>query len=234
MNANMSAPFPLFTEECVKEIYDILHNEDIKSKCVFTSEIAPYVYRGLCKYSQFVKDLWTSPHIENIASSIMKTNVKYHPMLYERGHCNISMHKSKKTFDWHYDSQPYVLIVLLSTPPCGDDNCTFYKDCDNNVCSLSFPKAGYARILKGSTVEHCVNANYEYRTTMITSLVSDMHTDYTNLDYAKTYTPQFPLYTEYVLYRLSNLKNIINESLDSEEQRTKALHEINMITREFE
>ena len=234
-----SKPFPLFTKECIEQISVILERPSVREKCLFKSEIAPFVYRGLCKHSEFIKDIWSSRYIEEVASNIMETGLKFHPMLYERGHCNVSKSaiKNGKAFDWHYDSQPYVLIVLLSEPSGGVDNCTFYKDASSDsIYALPFPGAGYARILKGSEVEHCVHANYDNRMTMITSFVSTSNslTDFTNLKFAKTYSPSLSLYAEFILYRLDNMESILSE-YDSLPPLLiqKCFHEINHMKNEL-
>tara|TARA_E500000178_G_C16922361_1_gene707830 strand:- start:84 stop:833 length:750 start_codon:yes stop_codon:yes gene_type:complete len=230
-NNIVSNCFKFLTKDCVNIINDILDEDHIQKNCKFSSEIAPKVYRGLYQNNNFIKDLWDCKEITDQISKTMNNKLKIHPMLYERAHVNCTNieKKEKHIFNWHFDSQPYVFVTLLNSENKNDYSTQYYLD--GKYYNLEFPGPGYAYILKGSEVEHCVLPNIGKRTSMITSFVPESiyENDNTNLNISKTYTPKNELLLDFTRYKLNRIENMIKNNIDSE----KTLKELDDLKNEI-
>jgi len=172
-------------------------------------------------------------------------------MLYERAHVNVQtneitipseVEEAKKKeqepiFGWHTDSQPFVCIVMLSSPPPDAmGGQTYVKKASGEIVKLSFPSAGYAYLLQGSVLPHAAMPalNYE-RETMITSFVPTdaRFRECTNLDLAINYSPIEETLREfvghkrnYVKKRLGLLDDIDPSSVEGVEQIEKVIDDL--------
>lgn len=91
--------------------------------------------------------------------------------------------KTSFTIDqWHFDSVPYVLIILLSDPTTFEGGILEFEY-DNKINQVDFPNIGYAFFMKGSEIRHHVTKLlFGKRITLINSYMDkDDHDDITNL-----------------------------------------------------
>lgn len=210
-----TAPFPLLSKEGVEKIRSELFSEAIQNHCHFSSERTPSVLRGVCQYSRFIYDLWRSESIERCLSEALNYPIKPHPMDYELGHINIQIQSSHENVDdWHYDSYPFVCVLMLSDSQTMQGGELMILDGHNNQIPIKIPEAGWAVLLQGQYVKHCARKalNTPERITMVTSCIpaNPMVTEYSTLAMSKNYSDLERLGYEWSSYRLGSLKEKIN------------------------
>ena len=229
----MCEPFRLLTDEGVAMVRDEV--ERLRELTRGSSPMAPNVLRAVGDFSPFLYDLTSSEELATLVSNAVRTSVIAHPMTSERAHVNMSLPIGGSSslfappprttaaaaaaaedeaslgfqFDWHFDSQPFVCIMMLSDMPehpVGGQ--TLIRKSNGEVVKLQYPGAGYAYILQGSAIEHlALSASNYNRVTMITSFIgADPATrDLSDLRCSSTYTHHGWVASEYVRYRLQRL-----------------------------
>lgn len=108
-----SDSFVFLTPECVRILLDILdsHADKIQS----SDRISSYL-RGLGYHSSFLRNLCYSASVLEYLQSITGLNLMPHYLFSNVGHVNIGLPNQRDVDHWHYDSVPYVLILLLTDP----------------------------------------------------------------------------------------------------------------------
>ncbi|EGV63717.1 hypothetical protein PSN45_004214 [Yamadazyma tenuis] len=166
-------PFPLFT----KEACDMMKWESFQLKCLDKYGRLPKLARGftsldfqICGYinhAPFTKAAWTHPRTQEILNNIAGINLKI-MFDYEIAHINASLINKDfpvgqkmgeeadmaTIYDWHYDSNSFVIVLMLSTNDDMIGGKTGLIDGNERVISISEPKVGYACLLQGRVVRH--------------------------------------------------------------------------------
>eukprot|EP01084_Bolivina_argentea_P275344 469561_1 len=216
-------PFQLLTEECIDIIRNEVLSNDIIDNCYYSSQIAPLVIRRPNKYSKFLYDLFHSKELIDMLNKITNTTLRIHPMQFEQAQCNIQSKQNQNVFDWHYDSQDFVLIIMLSDIPSnaiGGGTLLEYYDHDQNITKykeLLFSNPGTAYFMQSNQVRHAANYAQNYiRITMVTSYMYDNITNHdpSSITIAKYYTDHKELMNEYLDYRLDDLINKTQHNKD--------------------
>uniref|UniRef100_A0A0G4GDU6 Fe2OG dioxygenase domain-containing protein n=1 Tax=Chromera velia CCMP2878 TaxID=1169474 RepID=A0A0G4GDU6_9ALVE len=125
--------------------------------------------------------------------------------------------EDEPVFCWHKDSQPFVLVCMISDVPAGARGGeTAVKHADSTVLRLTFPAAGYAYLLQGSAIDHAaLPARNFQRVTMITSYVpaETSMAEWTDLRLASLYSDRRELGDEFLLYRARRLQERLDRAL---------------------
>jgi len=168
------------------------------------------------QYSPFLDSLYNNQALTNLVSQIIGIDVIPHPVSLEHCHVNVQMPKKNNdlVFGWHYDSQPFVLIVMLSdVPQNAKGGGTLIQDRQGNVTELTFPEAGYGYVLQGSFILHAANSAENWcRATTITSYIPRdfiQCNEFSALQTTTTYTDHNVLAKQYFGYRLETLQKKI-------------------------
>lgn len=112
--------------------------------------------RGLGYVSSFIKSLGDHPDVLDYLSLLTGISLIPHYLFSNIGHVNIgTSSQNQNVDDWHYDSVPYVLIILLTSPTEFDGGHLEYVK-DDGILRITFPEAGYALFMKGSEIRHRV------------------------------------------------------------------------------
>lgn len=168
-------PFPLFT----KEACDIMKWEAFQKENVAKYGKLPIMSKGcsstdvqVCGYtknSPFTVAAWKHPKTQDIINKF--AGVRLQIMFdYEIGHINASLIDSKKpvgavlrkeegkdpkaVFNWHYDSNSFSVVLMLSTNDEMEGGKTGLKNGNEDIVYVNGPKVGYATILQGRVVKH--------------------------------------------------------------------------------
>jgi hypothetical protein len=280
-NVLLTDAFPFLSKAAVAIVRQ--EAQRLREKCQFTSSMAPVVFRGLAKHSAFIRAMFLeNPALVEKVSEAMGVDLIPHPTMYEIAHMNSNRSDPEDTelrgqrekkqsqddeagsdedqiFKWHFDSQPYVMVLLLSDPgPEGDKNTVYIDEQvqaptkeqqqidmhegDEAISqgvrkSLCFPAEGYAYVIKGSELRHCVTScKGRLRLSMVTSWVHrDVRLpDPSNLYISGQYTPYLPLLRDYVTYRSDRVRQLLllaaQENTDLTAEITRELDAIQEAT----
>ncbi|KAL1972380.1 hypothetical protein VTN31DRAFT_6794 [Thermomyces dupontii] len=92
----VSEPFPLFSEEAVKQMRAEVLSENVWKHYRYSSNLSPCQLRGYAaEYAPFVYDAWKSPEVLAIVSKIAGVDL-VPAMDWEIGHVNISMYTEEE------------------------------------------------------------------------------------------------------------------------------------------
>ncbi|CUM66563.1 uncharacterized protein PRCAT00004232001 [Priceomyces carsonii] len=173
----VSDPFPLFTEEAC----EIMKWEAFQRKSVTKYGKLPIMSKGgtstdvqVCGYTDyapFTVAAWKHPKTQAIIDKF--AGVELQIMFdYEIAHINASLidqskprgkiapsksgkdKDSKAVFDWHYDSNSFSVVLMLSTNDEMEGGKTGLRAGNEEVVFVDGPKVGYATILQGRVVKH--------------------------------------------------------------------------------
>lgn len=169
----MCDPFPLFTEEAC----DMMKWEAFQLECLDRYGRLPRLAKGstsldfqICGYinkAPFTKAAWTHPRTQAIINKIAGIDLKI-MFDYEIAHINASLinrdypvgeklgNEADMTsiYDWHYDSNSFVIVLMLSTHDDMIGGKTGLIDGNENIQTINDPKVGHASILQGRVVRH--------------------------------------------------------------------------------
>lgn len=166
-------PFPLFTPEAVAimkwEAFRPEALRDYGRKSGKAVEVAPTDFQ-ICGYihqAPFTKAAWTHPETIAIISKLAGVELKF-MFDYEICHINANlvdesrpvgeMVRSKDSaasvYDWHFDSNSFVVVLMLSAPEDMMGGSTGLEDGNGNVLYVEGPREGYATVLQGRVVRH--------------------------------------------------------------------------------
>ena len=166
-------PFPLFTEEACS----IMKWEAFQTECLTKYGRLPKFAKGntrldlqVCGYidrAPFTKSALTHPETQRIINKIANVDLKI-MFDYEICHINSSLIDGRypvgaklgeesdlsTVYDWHYDSNSVVLVLMLSTSDDMIGGKTGLKDGNENIVLINEPKIGYASLLQGRVIKH--------------------------------------------------------------------------------
>jgi len=171
--------FPFLTPESIQILHQIINSHSDK---IQSNDRISFYLRGLGYHSSFLRDLCYSPPILQYLRHITGIELIPHYLFSNVGHVNIGLPNQKDVDHWHYDSVPYVLILLVTDPMTFEGGILEYEK-ESRVFQVRFPHAGYAFFMKGSEIRHHVTTLHSGRRwTLINSYMDKKETrDTTNL-----------------------------------------------------
>jgi hypothetical protein len=184
-----SAPFRVLSDEGVRAMREAIYNNE---RFAQTTDRAPKVLRGLGYRSSFIRDFTYSPQVLEHLSHMSGNPVHPHDMPLNIAHVNFGEIGNEQPVDeWHLDSVPYVMVVLLSDATdmqggnlqvarLGDAKETLKKIAIDgidmkDVDVVNYPGPGYAIFMQGSRIAHGVtpvSSAREPRLTLVNSYQS--------------------------------------------------------------
>ncbi|KAF1983144.1 hypothetical protein K402DRAFT_339024 [Aulographum hederae CBS 113979] len=115
---------------------------------------------------------------------------------------------------WHYDSYPYVCVLMLSHTEGMVGGETYIKRGDGSTAKIEGPQLGYACMLQGGEVQHLAARaiGVKERITTITSYRAATVGTYDSSYIAnvRPYTSRSALYSDWTLYRLAKMREEIS------------------------
>ncbi|KIW52264.1 hypothetical protein, variant [Exophiala xenobiotica] len=126
--------------------------------------------------------------------------------------------KSSSIIPWHYDSYPYVCVIMLSDTDGMLGGETYIKTGDGVPMKVEGPSLGYGVILQGGEVEHlaarCMGV--KERISTITSFCADVPGAYdsSHITNVRYYSDRPTLYKQWTEFRLEKMKREIDSLLD--------------------
>ncbi|KAE8151049.1 hypothetical protein BDV25DRAFT_139206 [Aspergillus avenaceus] len=235
-----SVPFPFLSEEGVCAYRRAMIQPEILSRCAQPYGTGTFILRNLAKHSRFIRDLWTHPETNRIISEvagapltiIMSTEIG-HTNIQSAGHtvddlirelkveprrapANVVEYEDsdplhdRPVIPWHYDSYPYVAVVMLSDTTHMIGGETLIKKGDGSAVKVEGPALGYCVVLQGGQVEHLAAraSGTTERITTITSYRAAVDGIYDNsyISNVRPYSCLPDLYIEWISYRLEKMK----------------------------
>ncbi|KAF4471287.1 hypothetical protein FALBO_1796 [Fusarium albosuccineum] len=225
-----SEPFPLFSEEAIKQMRAEIFSEPVLEKCQYASTFNANMVRGMGhELAPFTYDAWHSP--ETLAKISEVAGVEVVPAFdFDVANINISVNSEKNaevslgenklrdgadndnlsSVAWHYDSFPFVCVVMMSdcTGMVGGE--TAVRKPNGEIIKVRGPSTGTAVILQGRYIEHqALKAlGGRERITMVTSLrpKSPFVRDESVLTGVRGISNLDELYHQYSEYRLEILE----------------------------
>ncbi|KAL2672639.1 hypothetical protein Neosp_013352 [[Neocosmospora] mangrovei] len=240
-----SEPFPLFSEEAIKQMRAEIFSETVLEKCQYASTFNANMVRGMGhELAPFTYDAWHSP--ETLAKISQVAGVEVIPAFdFDIANINISVsddtnaeisigenklrdgadNDNLSSVAWHYDSFPFVCVVMMSdcTGMVGGE--TAVRKPNGEVIKVRGPSTGTAVILQGRYIEHqALKAlGGRERITMVTALrpKSPFIRDESVLTGVRGISNLDELYHQYTEYRLEILEERLRAK--SKEERKLAL-----------
>ncbi|KAL4922002.1 hypothetical protein BDW62DRAFT_217849 [Aspergillus aurantiobrunneus] len=176
----ISEPFRLFTEDAIRQMRAEIFSDPVLADCQYASTFCTNMIRGMGHgRAPFIYDVWKSPEVLAKVSAIAGVDLipawdyeianinvaaKDDPAeTTENGHGNSMASESgavkpvnndKPAFAWHFDSFPFVCVVMLSdcTEMVGGE--TAIKMPTGEVKKVRGPDMGYAVVMQGRYLEH--------------------------------------------------------------------------------
>ncbi|KAM0544719.1 hypothetical protein ACHAPJ_011707 [Fusarium lateritium] len=194
-----SDPFPLFSEEAIKQMRAEIFSPPVLENCQYASTFNANMVRGMGHdMAPFTYDAWHCP--ETLAKISQVAGVEVVPAFdFDVANINISVSDEKaaevsfgedkarvdatkandgadndtlSSVAWHYDSFPFVCVVMMSdcTGMVGGE--TAVRKPNGEIIKVRGPSTGTAVILQGRYIEHqALKAlGGRERITMVTSL----------------------------------------------------------------
>eukprot|EP01084_Bolivina_argentea_P006758 12790_1 len=210
-------PIRLLSDEAIDIIHHELNQPKILNNCYYYNINNPdqFIIRGLHKYSPFMEQLMNSKELTQLLSFIVGIELDVYPMQFERGTIVLQQYpnNTENIFTWHYDSQPFTLLIMISDPVYNsnfDVSCggTLYQDGCNNIHEIVYPESGYGSIMQSSKVYHCSNYSKNYlRAMFTTSYRKKNKLNWGNVKVASQYTPFKPLLADFIKGKFSDLES---------------------------
>jgi hypothetical protein len=198
-NLAYTAPFQYLSDAGVTVVRKIIDDNKKFSASFGDGMRVPVSLRGLGYRSQFIRDLNCCPVANGLLAKFAGVDLVPHSYETSWGHCNIGVLGDTRAVDqWHIDSVPFVLVVLLSdlTGASGGElevvkkvpfQAAFdrIKETGNQVpademLQVAYPGLGWAILMQGSHFVHHVTPvahAKEARITMVNSYQCP-HPDY--------------------------------------------------------
>ncbi|KAI5236051.1 hypothetical protein E4T43_08866 [Aureobasidium subglaciale] len=245
-------PFKLLSMEGVMAYRRAILRREVFEQCAGYPFPGTVTLRNVAKASQFVRDLWTHPKTIEIVSNVLGVKAEV-IMDTEIGHTNIQVSgsgdvlsqltiqpsqearpltKEEEAYDplsgssvipWHYDSYPFVAIIMLSdtTHMKGGETYISAKD-----IQAARPSLGTAVILQGGQVKHLAARTFgsSERITTITSFrAADIgRWDNSWLANLRSYDNLPELYSQWSLYRLKKMRDELDAAVTKIETANKS------------
>lgn len=247
-------PFPLFTEEAVQIMRkEILNKETFLkyARTLFNStsgldcSIRGYAKNGDNVETPFIYDAWTHPKTLELISIMAGVELEI-IMDYEIGSINIGMNPEgaeesstsgkdmRAIVDWHYDSYPFVCVLMLSDTTNmvgGETSLRMGKvgDEPQKIAAVPGPQSGNAAMLQGRLIEHIAPSpeGATERITMVTSFRaknplttedSILATVKPEVSFGSRYNQFYP---QWIKYRSEIIKQRLNHLNDKIEEESK-------------
>ncbi|KAH7253193.1 hypothetical protein B0J15DRAFT_560300 [Fusarium solani] len=233
-----SEPFPLFSEEAIKQMRAEIFSETVLEKCQYASTFNANMVRGMGhELAPFTYDAWHSP--ETLAKISQVAGVEVVPAFdFDIANINISVSDDKNaeisigenklrdgadndnlsSVAWHYDSFPFVCVVMMSdcTGMVGGE--TAVRKPNGEVIKVRGPSTG--RYIEHQALKALGGRE---RITMVTSLrpKSPFIRDESVLTGVRGISNLDELYHQYTEYRLEILEERLRAK--SKEERKLAL-----------
>ncbi|KAF7595572.1 hypothetical protein BBP40_005607 [Aspergillus hancockii] len=237
----VSEPFPLFTEEAVKQMRAEIFDEEVLENCQYASTFNRNMVRGMgAAMAPFTYDAWNSPEVLAKISEV--AGVELVPALdFDIANINISVNnesidvvpKEGETLEeeissvaWHYDSYPFVCVTMISDCNGMIGGETILRTANGGLKKVRGPSMGTAVVMQGRYIEHqALKAlRGRERITMVTAFrpKSPFIKDETSLVGVRGISILSDLYNQYTQYRLEILEERIRFRLKQERQRELA------------
>ncbi|PYH96247.1 hypothetical protein BO71DRAFT_349585 [Aspergillus ellipticus CBS 707.79] len=243
----VSEPFPLFTEDAIKQIRAEIFSEPVLQKCQYTSSFTKNMIRGMGhELAPFTYNAWYSAEVLARISEV--AGVELVPSMdYEVANINISFNDSSEELAqgadspngddlpavaWHYDSFPFVCVTMLSdcTEMIGGE--TALRKPNGEVMKVRGPSMGTAVVMQGRYIEHqAIKAlGGRERISMVTAFrpKSPFIKDESVLTGVRPISNISETYTQYTIYRLEVLEERLRARLKMERRREVAKHDFDL------
>lgn len=245
----VSEPFPLFTGDAIRQMKAEVFSEPVLRDCQYSSTFSANMIRGMGPArAPFTYDAWNSPEVLAKISEVAGIDVV--PSLdFEIANVNVSAgdqtnqsngtqrrglrnNEELPVFAWHYDSVPFVCVVMLSdcTGMVGGE--TALRTGDGEVMKVRGPAMGTAVVMQGRYIEHqALKAlGGRERISMVTSFRprSPLIRDETVLTGLRGISNLSDLYTQYTEYRLEILEARVRAKLKAERNRESGKRPFNV------
>ncbi|KAI8716629.1 hypothetical protein NCS52_00957100 [Fusarium sp. LHS14.1] len=129
---------------------------------------------------------------------------------------------SSAIIPWHYDSYPYVCVLMLSETDGMIGGETYIKKGDGTSQKVEGPRIGHVVMLQGGKVQHLAARarGVKERISTITSYRSSVPTVYDSsyMTNIRPYANLNSLYPQWAQYRLRKMRDEINNYLDQIEK----------------
>jgi hypothetical protein len=246
----VSDPFPLFTQEAVEQIRAEVFSDEVLEECQFASAFCRNMIRGMGPArAPFTYSAWNSPELIEAVSKV--AGVDLVPSIdYEIANINVSAKSDSEpinqdkpviddalssdelpAFAWHYDSFPFVCVVMLSD--CSDmvGGETALRTPNGEVKKVRGPAMGTAVVMQGRYIEHqALKAlGGKERISMVTCFRprSPLVPDETVLTGVRGISHKSELYSQYTEYRLEILEDRLRAKMREEKRRQVAKRDFN-------
>ncbi|OJJ67075.1 hypothetical protein ASPBRDRAFT_200245 [Aspergillus brasiliensis CBS 101740] len=170
----------------------------------------------------------TNIQVEGTTISEMCSNLKVEPSVEK-----VDLSPEERSYDplkdkssiipWHYDSYPYVCVLMLSETEGMVGGETYIRKGDGEAQKIEGPQIGHAVMLQGGEVEHLAARakGVKERISTITSYRSKMPNVYDSsyLTNVRPYANLDSLYPEWTQYRLRKLRDEITHYLNTAENQ---------------
>ncbi|KAH7136206.1 hypothetical protein EDB81DRAFT_657132 [Dactylonectria macrodidyma] len=243
----VSDPFPLFTEEAIRQMRAEVFNEETLRDCQYSSTFIKRMVRGMGPdRAPFVYHAWKSPEVLAKISEI--AGVELVPALdFDIGNINISINDQNETsvqnsrssdddqtsaVAWHYDSYPFVVVTMLSNCDGMVGGETALRLPDGSIRKVRGPNMGTAVVMQGRYIEHQALKAFggRERISMVTAMraKSPFVRDETVLTGVRTTSDLSALYNQFTEYRLEIIEERIRSKMKEERQREVAKRPFNI------
>ncbi|KAI9654193.1 MAG: hypothetical protein M1821_006721 [Bathelium mastoideum] len=237
----VSEPFQLFTKDAIEQMRAEIFQEEVLRDCQFASTFNKNMVRGMGPArAPFTYTAWNCPEL--ISKISLVAGVDLVPSVnFEIANINISVCDEKSVNSpsnddplgdgssavaWHYDSFPFVCVVMLSdcTGMIGGE--TALKTPTGEIMKVRGPDMGTAVVMQGRYIEHqALKAlGGRERISMVTSFrpKSPHVRDETVLTGDRCISYKSDLYTQYTEYRLEILEERVRAKMKAERLRQQA------------
>ncbi|KAI9712007.1 MAG: hypothetical protein M1820_001715 [Bogoriella megaspora] len=237
----VSEPFQIFTKEAIEQIRAEVFSEEVLRDCQFASTFNRNMIRGMGPArAPFTYSAWNSPELISKVSEV--AGIDLIPSIdFEIANINISVSNGDSvniasrddplgdglsSVAWHYDSFPFVCVVMLSdcTGMAGGE--TALRTAAGEIMKVRGPAMGSAVVLQGRYIEHqALKAlGGRERISMVTCFRprSPDIRDETVLTGVRGISYKSELYTQYTEYRFEILEERIRSKLKAERLRQQA------------
>ncbi|OJJ70267.1 hypothetical protein ASPBRDRAFT_129489 [Aspergillus brasiliensis CBS 101740] len=171
----ISEPFRLLSTEAIEQLRAEVFSEPVLKDCQYASDFCPTMIRGMGhKRAPFTYDMWKSPEVLSKISAI--AGIDLIPAFdYEIANINVAIkddeppasasqasNSSTKNpadddtpaFAWHFDSFPFVCVLMLSDCSSMVGGETAIKLPNGSIKKVRGPAQGYAVVMQGRYLEH--------------------------------------------------------------------------------
>ncbi|KAF9886456.1 hypothetical protein FE257_011488 [Aspergillus nanangensis] len=228
----VSEPFPLFSEEAIRQMRAEIFSEDVMENCQYESTFIKNMVRGMgTSRAPFCYDAWNSPEV--LAKISQVAGVELVPAIdFDIANVNISAgdgaatvdltaHKEKSLEDelsavaWHFDSYPFVCVTMIS-------------DCTGMMGGETALRTASGEVMKVRGPAMALGGRE--RISMVTSFrpKSPFLKDETVLTGIRGISILSDVYYQYTQYRLENLEERIRARLKAERRREIAKRPFNI------